>query len=95
MGLVDEIDRPQVALFAMAFGLQYAKVELYFNGPAKDRTVALKEISSAKAKKANLRPFRYFALALLGRSCLERFVGMSADGAVLFDSEIMHCREEE
>jgi hypothetical protein len=95
MGLVDELDHPQISLFVMAFGLRFDKVALSFNGPMKDRTVALREISSVKANTARLHPFRYLALAYLGSSCLERFVGLSAEGVVLFDSELMHCREGE
>jgi hypothetical protein len=95
LGLVDELDTPQVTLIAMAFGARYDRVMLYFNGSVKDRTVFLRELPGSKASKARLRPFRFLALAFLGGSCLERFVGVSSDGAVLFDSELMRCRESE
>jgi hypothetical protein len=92
LGVVDELDHPNVTVIAMAFPRAARSVSLFFAGKKKDRTMHLRLLSRYKAAKARLVPFRYGAIAFKGQSCLSRFVTHAKDGTVLDDGGAMHCQ---
>lgn len=91
-GVVDEIDKPRVTMYAMAFPSSVHSVSLYFAGKLGDRTIPLKLLSSAQAEKTGLARFAYANLAFRGRSCLSRYVARSATGRIVEDGGRMRCR---
>ena len=93
LGVVDELDKPQVTVIALAFPPAAYSVSLFFSGNLKDRKMDLKLLSQYKAAKAKLRPFRYGAIAFKGNSCLSRFVTHSKDGTILDDGGRMRCQD--
>ena len=92
LGVVDELDHPNVTVIAMAFPRAARSVSLFFAGKKKDLTMPLKLLSRYKAAKAGLVPFRYGAVAFKGQSCLSRFVTHAKDGTVLDDGGPMRCQ---
>lgn len=92
VSLVDEVDEPKMTALVMAFPLKVHSVRLYFNGPVADRTVQLHLLSSQKATKAHLDPFRYGTFAFTGDSCISRFVARSRTGRMVYDGGRMNCR---
>lgn len=92
LGVVDELDYPNVTVIAMAFPRAARSVSLFFAGKKKDLTMPLKLLSRYKAAKARLVPFRYGAVAFKGQACLSRFVTHAKDGTVLDDGGTMHCQ---
>ncbi len=76
----------------MAFPRKVHSVKLYFDSRVADRTVRLRLLSSHKATKAHLDPFRYGTFAFTGNSCVSRFVGHSPTGRVVYDGGPMNCR---
>lgn len=91
IAVVDELEKPPTTFIVLGFPRQVASVSLYFKGPMRDRTIPLELLSPAQAHKTGLAPFRYFALAFSGRSCLSRFVTHARRGAVLDEGERMGC----
>jgi hypothetical protein len=91
IAVFDGLERPAVTFLIMAFPRKAASVSLYFKGRMRDRTISLKLLSPAKARKTGLAPFRYFSLAFSGPSCLSRYVTHSRSGSVLLDGEHMAC----
>jgi hypothetical protein len=92
VSLVDEIGEPKMTVLVMAFPPKVHGVTLYFNGHVADRTVQLRLLSSRKASKAHLDPFRYGTFAFTGNSCVSRFVAHSRAGRVVYDGGRMKCR---
>jgi hypothetical protein len=91
LGVVDELDRPKITLLVMGFEPRVRSVSLFFAGKVADRTLALPKLSSFKAAKAGVRPFRYGTFAFAGNSCLSRFVAHARGGNVLDDGGRMRC----
>ena len=91
LGVADEIDKPRVEAFVFAFPRRVQKLALEFRGQLKDRVIKLPLLSAEKAKKAGLEPFRYGSFALSGKSCLTRFIALSASGTVIEDGGKMGC----
>jgi hypothetical protein len=92
LGVVDEVDRPQVNLLIMGFDSRVRSVALFFSGSLGDKQMPLRLLSQGKAAKARIQPFRYGAFVFRGRSCLTRFVAHSQTGRVVDDSGYMRCR---
>lgn len=92
LGVVDELDHPNLTVIVMAFPEAADSISLFFRGHVKDRTVPLELLSARKSEKAGLFPFRFFAIAFRGRSCLSRFVAHNRSGGVLYDGGRMRCR---
>lgn len=92
LAIVDELSHPKVTVLAMGFPKDARAVTLVFHGHLRKRTVPLELLSPRKARKADLRPFRYVTLAFQGDSCLSRFITHDAQGRVLFDGGRMHCQ---
>jgi hypothetical protein len=90
--VVDELDHPNKTVIAMAFPSTARTVSLYFQGSLADRMLPLKLLSKLKARKAGLQPFRYFAIAFEGNSCLSRFITHDQRGDILFDGGHMRCQ---
>jgi len=92
LGVVDELNNPNVTVIAMGFRRDARTVTLVFNGRLRKRTLPLELLSPMKAHKAKLQPFRYFTFAFLGDSCLSRFITHDRRGHILFDGGRMHCQ---
>ncbi len=92
VSLVDEVDEPKMTALVMAFPLKVHSVTLYFNGHVADRIAQLRLLSSHKATKAHVYPFRYGTFAFTGDSCVNRFVAHSRTGRMVYDGGRMNCR---
>lgn len=67
-----------------------ARVKMDFStGP--DLDVSTKLLSSHQAKKSRLRAFRYVALGLSRKACLEAFQGVSGSGNTIFQTSPQEC----
>lgn len=91
LSVVDELVKPKVTVLAMAFPPQTASVTLFLAG-RKARNISMKTLPAHRLRKAHLAPFRYAALALIGNTCVVRFVAHSKNGKILDDGGRMHCR---
>lgn len=74
----------------MTLGLSIAHVRLHFSTGA-DLDVSTKLLNRRQAKKAKVRPFRYVALGLHRKACLEAFEGISKGGSTLFQTSPQEC----
>lgn len=90
IGLTEASKTPWITVIAIAFPARVSLVRLYING-RRSRLVELSLLSRHKSLKTRTAPFRYGALAFRGRFCLERFLGYSPSGRVLFDGGHMSC----
>lgn len=67
-----------------------ARIEFDFStGP--DVGVATKLLNPGQAKKAHVRQFRYVAVGLSRKACLEAFAGIGANGSTLFQASPREC----
>lgn len=67
-----------------------ASVKLNFSAGA-DLDVLTKRLNSHQASKAKVRPFRYVAIGVGRKACLEAFSGMAKSGDLLFQTPTQEC----
>jgi hypothetical protein len=67
-----------------------ARVEMNFSSGA-DLDVPTRLLSARQAKKAKVRTFRYVALGIGRKACLEAFEGIAGSGKTLFQTSPQEC----
>jgi hypothetical protein len=77
----------RISAVGMIFAPAARRVRLTLAG-GRTETVRLRRFDPAPADRAELPSFRYAAFAIRGTWCAERLVGLSASGAVLWDSGV-------
>jgi hypothetical protein len=78
------------SIIGLVAGSNVASVTLTLS-PAPSKTVRTRALNQRQAKKAHVKQFHYFALALSRTVCIERMTGSDSLGAVVFDSPARTC----
>lgn len=89
---VDELHKPTMTVIGMALVRRAATVRLYFDGPARARTIRLRTLSRNQQLRMGLAPYSYAGLAFAGNSCVSRFIVRDSAGKIIDDGGRMRCR---